>query len=114
MSAWTVRPSEQTVDQMVVKFLSARTVLPSEQTVDQMVVKLLSARTVLPSEQTVDRHVARVLERGLHFAGSGELPKKFFKFKVANTPKFNDFLQLPKKFWISKYLLLMTEMPDIL
>ena len=25
------------------------------------------------------------------------------KFKVANTPKFNDFLQLPKKFWMSKY-----------
>ena len=46
--------------------------------------------------------------------GSGELPQKSFKFKVANTPKFNDFLQMPKKFWISKYLLLMTEGPDLL
>ena len=55
------------------------------------------------------RPVARVLERGLHFAGGlGDLPQKNFKFKVANTPKFNDFLQLPKKFWMSKYLLLTT------
>ena len=42
--------------------------------------------------------------------GSGVAPQKIFKFKVANTPKFNDFLQLPKKFRMSKYLLLMTEM----
>ena len=33
---------------------------------------------------------------------------------MANTPKFIDFLQLPKKFWMSKYLLLMTEVPDLL
>ena len=71
--------------------------------------------------KTSVRHVARVLEGwggGLHFAGGlGELPRKNFKFKVANTPKFNDFLQLPKKFRMSKYheyLLLMTEMPDLL
>ena len=43
------------------------------------------------------RHVARVLKRGLHFAGGlGELPQKNFNFKVANTPKFNDFLQLSR------------------
>ena len=60
------------------------------------------------------RHVARVLERGVTFCGGlGEVHQKNFKFKVANTPKFNDFLQLPKKFWISKYLLLMTQMPDL-
>ena len=53
------------------------------------------------------RHVARVLERGGGYilrgggGGLGDLPQKNFKFKVANTPKFNDFLQLPKKFWIS-------------
>ena len=46
--------------------------------------------------------------------GLGELPQKIFKFKVANTPKFNDFLQWPKKFWMSKYFLLMTEVPDLL
>ena len=40
--------------------------------------------------------------------------QKNFKFKVANTPNFNDFLQLPKKFRMSKYLLLLTEMPDLL
>ena len=46
-----------------------------------------------------NRHVARVLERGVTFCGGlGELHQKNFKFKVANTPKFNDFLQLPKKF----------------
>ena len=56
-----------------------------------------------------------MLERGLHSAGGlWELPQKIFKIKVANTPKFNDFLQLPKKFWMSKYLLLMTEVPDLL
>ena len=56
------------------------------------------------------RHVARVLERGVTFCGGlGELPQKNLKFKVANTPKFNDFLQLlPTKFWMSKYLLLMS------
>ena len=59
------------------------------------------------------RHVARVLERGVTFCGGlGELPQKIFKFKVANTPKFNDYLA--KKFRMSKYLLLMTEMPDLL
>ena len=61
------------------------------------------------------RHVARVLGRRVTFCGGlGELPQKNFKFKVANTPKFNDFLQLPKKFWMSKYLLLTTEVPDLL
>ena len=62
------------------------------------------------------RHVARVLERGggLHFVGVWGAPQKKFKFKVAITPKFNDFLQLPKKFRMSKYLLLMTEVPDLL
>ena len=52
--------------------------------------------------------------RGGGGGGLGELPQKIFKFKLANTPKFNDFLQLPKNFWMSKYLLLMTEMPDLL
>ena len=64
------------------------------------------------------RHVARVLERGVTFCpgggGSVGAPPENFKFKVANTPKFNDFLQLPKKFWMSKYLLLTTEVPDLL
>ena len=46
--------------------------------------------------------------------GLGVLPQKNFKFKVANTPKFNDFLQRTKTFWMSKYLLLMTEVPDLL
>ena len=39
--------------------------------------------------------------------GLGELPQKIFKFKVANTPNFNDFR-------MSNYLLLMMEMPDLL
>ena len=43
----------------------------------------------------------------------GSSPRKNFKFKGAITPKFNDFLQLPKKFWMSKYLLLMSEVPDL-
>ena len=61
------------------------------------------------------RHVARVSERGVTFCGGlGELPQKILKFKVANTSKFNDFLQLPKIFRMSKNLLLMTEMPDLL
>ena len=61
------------------------------------------------------RHVARVLERGGIFCGgSGGAPQTNFKFKAANTPKFNDSLQLPKKFRMSNYLLLMTEMPDLL
>ena len=38
------------------------------------------------------------------FGGSGGTPQKNFKLKVANTPKFNDFLQLPKKFWMSNHL----------
>ena len=63
----------------------------------------------------MNRHVARLLERGVTFCRVlGELLQKNFKFKVVNTPKFNDFLQLPKKFWMSKYLLLMTEVPDLL
>ena len=67
------------------------------------------------SKQSDCRHVARVLERGVTFCGgSGGAPQKIFKFKVANTPNFNDFLQLPKKFRMSKYLLLLTEMPDLL
>ena len=66
-------------------------------------------------EKQLCRHVARVLERGVTFCGGlRELPQKNFKFKVANTPKFYDFLQLPKKFLMSKYLLLMTEVPDLL
>ena len=32
---------------------------------------------------------------GYILRGSGGAPQNFFKFKVANTPKFNDFLQLP-------------------
>ena len=73
----------------------------------------VDSSTRLLLEQTT-RHVARVLERGVTFCGGlGELPQKFFKFKVANTPKFNDFLQVPKKFRTSKYLLIMTEMPDL-
>ena len=61
-----------------------------------------------------DRHVARVLERGVTFCGGlGALSQKNFKFKVANTPKFNDFLQLPKKFGCPN-LLLMTKVPDLL
>ena len=61
------------------------------------------------------RHVARVLERGVTYdfaGGLGELPQKKFTFKGADTPKFNDFL--PKNFWMSKCLLLMTEVPDLL
>ena len=57
------------------------------------------------------------IRKGVTFCGGGgvgELPQKNFKFKVAKTPKFNDFLQLPKKFWMSKYLLLMTEVLDLL
>ena len=44
-------PSEETVEEMVVKLLSVWTVLPSEETVEEMVVKLLSVWTVLPSEE---------------------------------------------------------------
>ena len=55
------------------------------------------------------------IRKGVTFCGgSGGAPQKNFKFKVANTPNFNDFLQLPKKFRMSKYLLLLTEMPDLL
>ena len=71
--------------------------------------------------ETSIRHVpgpqarSQGIRKGVTFCGgSGGAPHKIFKFKVANTPKFNDFLQLPKKFRMSKYLLLMTEMPDLL
>ena len=44
----------------------------------------------------------------------GSSPRKFLYLRWRKNPNFNDFLQLPKKFRMSNYLLLMTEMPDLL
>ena len=73
----------------------------------------ISSESLLWKDQIQARSQG-VRKGGYILRGSGELPQKIFKFKVANTPKFNDCLRLPKKFWISKYLLLMTEIPDLL
>ena len=75
--------------------------MPFNETFCQLGVAKQTARVVLNCKEKKtekNRLPTQARSQGIRkggyiLRGFGELPQKIFKFKVANTPKFNDFLQ---------------------